>query len=233
MRTKTLLLTAALGAAGIASSMAQVYSANAVGYVNLSLGSGFTIIANPLNGTNNHLNTILPLPDTAAGTILYRFNPLTQGYVTATFFGSEDGGWFSDSPANLILNPGEGAFIRVEGPTPLNITFVGEVPQGNLSHNIQANFSIQASEVPQALPVGPAQTSPTVATLGFPATEGDIIYVFDSATQGYKVYSYFADFGWSSGVPGSTVDGPVIPVGTGFFVDKVATTAWSRNFTVN
>ena len=47
MRTKTLLLTAALSAAGIASSMAQVYSVNAVGYVNTPLVTGFNLISNP------------------------------------------------------------------------------------------------------------------------------------------------------------------------------------------
>src|SRR5688572_12147371 len=89
MRTKTLLIAAALGGASIASSMAQVYSANAVGYVNLSLGAGYTIIANPLNGTNNNLNTILPLPDSADGTQIYRFNPVTQEYTISAFFGGE------------------------------------------------------------------------------------------------------------------------------------------------
>ena len=47
MRTKTLLLTAALAAAGVVSSMAQVYSVNSVGYVNLTLPNGFSMIANP------------------------------------------------------------------------------------------------------------------------------------------------------------------------------------------
>ena len=41
MRTKTLLLTAALCAAGIATSKAQVYSVNAVGYVNTALVKAF------------------------------------------------------------------------------------------------------------------------------------------------------------------------------------------------
>ena len=50
MRTKTLLLTAALSAAGIATSMAQVYSANAVGYVNKLIPTGFSMIANPVFG---------------------------------------------------------------------------------------------------------------------------------------------------------------------------------------
>src|SRR6478672_7317898 len=46
MRTKTLLLTAALAAVGVSSSMAQVYSVNVVGYVNKSVPKGFYMLAN-------------------------------------------------------------------------------------------------------------------------------------------------------------------------------------------
>ena len=42
MRTKTLLLTAVLGLASAATSMAQVYSANVVGYVNEPYPTGLS-----------------------------------------------------------------------------------------------------------------------------------------------------------------------------------------------
>src|SRR5688500_15579957 len=61
MRTKTLLLTAALSAAGIATSMAQapVYSVNAVGYVNTPLVPGYNLISNPLdNKTGNDIQNL-------------------------------------------------------------------------------------------------------------------------------------------------------------------------------
>jgi hypothetical protein len=76
MRTKTLLLTAALSAAGVATSMAQgaVYSVNAVGYVNTPLVAGFNLVSNPLNNTAANGNTIESLfagvPD---GTQVYKF----------------------------------------------------------------------------------------------------------------------------------------------------------------
>jgi hypothetical protein len=58
MRTKTLLLTAALCAAGIATSKAQVYSVNAVGYVNTSLLKGFNLVSNPLDNKATDGNKI-------------------------------------------------------------------------------------------------------------------------------------------------------------------------------
>ena len=53
MRTKTLLLTAFVGALGFTAAQAQVYSVNAVGYVNKSIPAGFSIVANPLNNGEN------------------------------------------------------------------------------------------------------------------------------------------------------------------------------------
>jgi len=234
MRTKTLLLTAALGAASIASSMAQVYSANAVGYVNLSLPAGYSLISNPLIGTNNHLNTILPLPNSADGTVIYRFKPSIQNYGNPIQF-IEGFGWYvPDELASFLdLPPGEGVFILPSGPTPLNVTFVGEVPQGNLAHAVPSNFSIQASEVPQALPIGQDNAA---GTLQFPAVDGDVVYIFDSSTQSYKEpYGFIEGFGWySENADNPGPNGPVIPVGTSFFVSKFgASTTWDRQFSVN
>src|SRR6185369_11188893 len=81
MRTKTLLLTAALVGAGIASSMAQaVYSVNAVVYVNLSLTNGYSMIANPLNNGSNALSQILPnVPD---GATILKFDASQQKFST-------------------------------------------------------------------------------------------------------------------------------------------------------
>src|ERR1035441_2625923 len=65
MRTKTLLIAAAALAVGVASSMAQTYSQNVVGYYNVTVAAGqYYILANQLiNGsdpaqTNNDINTV-------------------------------------------------------------------------------------------------------------------------------------------------------------------------------
>ena len=58
MRTKALILTAFVGALGIAGASAQVYSVNAVGYVNKSIPAGFSIVANPLNNGGNKVSEV-------------------------------------------------------------------------------------------------------------------------------------------------------------------------------
>src|SRR5256885_410376 len=67
MRTKTLLSTAALLAAGLATSMAQssnVYSLNVVGYVNAPVITGYNFAANPFDTSDglNKASTVYPNP---------------------------------------------------------------------------------------------------------------------------------------------------------------------------
>jgi hypothetical protein len=222
MRTKALLLAAAVMAVGASTLTAQVYSANAVGYVNLSLPTGFSIIANPLDNTNNELNTLLA--GAPVGTRVYRFDAPTQNYISSSKIPP---GW----APNLTFDPGEGFFIDVAAP--LNVTFVGEVPQGNLNNPLTGGnaFQIKSSQVPQALPLGrPSAVNPT---LEFPAAAGDRVYTFDNLT-GYTSYTYNANpiLGWL-GPNNNGGDGPTIPVASGFFLQRAGTTDWARTFSVN
>jgi hypothetical protein len=215
MRTKTLLLTAAVGAAGVATSMAQVFSVNAVGYVNVTVKKGLAMIANPLNATDNKVSTLLgtSLPD---GTTVYKFNAATSQYeVNGLNFGS----W--DLP-NQTLAPGEGAFISNPGPADITLTFVGEVPQGSLQNAVPKGFSIKSSQVPQA---GALDTD-----LKFPIAEDDTVYKWNTTAQNYDPYSF--SFGTWSG-PGGGTTAPQIGVGESFFVSSAAGGSWNRTFSVN
>ncbi len=205
MRTKTLLITAALSAAGAATAMAQVYSVNAVGYINLSVPAGFSIIANQLDaGTGNNVLSKLftSVPD---GTIIYEYS--NGGYNISTFaFGSWD--------VDQTLAPGQAAWINNPNTAAITVTFVGNVPQGSLSQQIPAGFSLQSSQVPQS---GALDT-----VLGYPAAEGDIIYRY--AGGGYTISTY-AFGAWD------TV--PTPNVGEGFWVNTQTAKSWTRNFSVN
>ncbi len=203
MRTKTLLLTAALGVAGVASSMAQVYSVNAVGYVNLTIPKGFSIVANPLNASANTISALFAsAPD---GTTIYKYNNATGKYAINSFsFGQWDN-------ASDTLTPGQGAFISVLS-TYTN-TFVGEVMQGSLTNAIAKGFSIISSQVPQ--------TGKLSTDLGYAAKEGDTVYKFSNATSKY-VQSNFSFGSWDTE--------PTINVGEGFFISTTAATVWTRTF---
>jgi len=224
MRTKALLLTAAIGAAGIATSMAQVYSVNAVGYVNQSIPLNtastitYALVANPLNGTNNNIATILGAGSgVPVGTQLFKF---TGGVFESaeTYFGA--GFW---DPGTAVLKPGEGFFLLLDNAAssnPTTITFVGEVPQGNLTNSVPNGYSIQASQVPQAGAVS--------ATLGLNPSVGSQLFVWNVALQRYDdAYTYFGAGFWDPSEP-------VIPVAGAFFLlNPEASFSWGRTFSVN
>jgi len=210
MRTKSLLFAAALSLAGVASAVAQnnVYSVNAVGYVNLTMPKGFFSIANPLNSTNNTVKSLISgVPDFSA---VYKWNG--NGFDVSTY---AFGNW---SAPNMTLNPGEGAFFSNAGSGPVTLTFVGEVLQGNLVNNIATGFSMKGSQVPQTA---------TVTAMGLNAAAGltdfDAVYKWNGTS--YDTYTY-AFGNWA---PAS----PTINVGEAFFISAQKPIAWARTFSVN
>jgi hypothetical protein len=212
MRTKTLLLTAALGGAMTTAAMAQVYSQNVVGYVNRALPAGYSMIANPLINGNNDLDVILPsVPD---GTTIFKFDAALGRFSDLAPQFVDGFGWF---PSGSSLVPGEGAFILL--PQATTLTFVGEVAQGTLSQNVPAGYSIAASQVPQSVGLD---------AMDFPANDGDTIFFFDNALQRFSDQTpQFVDgFGWFPTVPTPAV-------AESFFVLKTAARQWTRTFSVN
>jgi len=221
MRTKTLLLTAALSAAGVASSMAQgtVFSVNAVGYVNTTVGPKFSLIANPLTASDNSINTLFKTG--IQGTIppgfqVFRFSG-TAGFSGAAF-DDLDGNFLPASVASQAILPGEGVFVRNPSTSPVTITFVGEVSQGTLANAYPKGFSIKASQVPQA---------GKVDALGFVGNDGDSIFQFDNTKQAYTSSSF--DGLSNAWLPAT----PNLQVGEGFFLKAVAAGSWNRTFSVN
>ena len=150
--------------------MAQVYSVNVVGYVNITVPAGkLMILANPLNNGANGIDAVLPLPESGDSAIVYRFDPVGQTFRDAiSFFGGV--GWLSGTDPNPTLVPGEGFFIQAPNGTALNLTFVGEVPQGNLSYPLAGNgrLTLVGSMVPQENYVG---DSTQAGSMLFPAAD--------------------------------------------------------------
>jgi hypothetical protein len=218
MRTKTLLLTAALSAAGVASSMAQgtVFSVNAVGYVNTTLKPKFNLVSNPLDAADNSIAKLFA--GVPPGTQVYKFDPATAKFTIAAF--DDISNQFEPPSAGALqVAPGEGVFIRNPGTTDLTVTFVGEVKQGSLSNPIPKGLSIKASQVPQ--------DGKITTDLGFPGKPGDQVFKFDPAGQKYTIFA-FDDLinAWSPSEP-------TIGVGEAFFVRKANADTWTRTFNVN
>jgi len=229
MRIKTLLLTAALTAIGSAAVMAQtnVYSLNAVGYVNVSLVKGFNMIADQLQSTNNTISNLL---NDAAGTYdgLTVYKWTGSGFQTDTANSAIYPNNWQNSGV-ITLNPGEAAWIKT--PAAMTITFVGTVPTGNLTVNLAGAgaFSMVSSMVPQA---GDLATN-----LGYTNfNDGDKIFVFNPATQAYQTFNV----SFAAGNTGYNQDfvntgDPVLAVGQGFWYQTAKTapaTVWTRSFSI-
>ena len=215
MRTKTLLLAAALSAAGIISSVAQsnVYSINVVGYVNRDCtGNGaFTLLANPLDSGTNTLNGVLAAALPANSKVL-KWNG--TGFTTYQRTAS---GWLPPSAGTVTVNPGEGFFVQTPNPSAaVPITFVGNVLQGSLTNNYPLLFNLSGNLFPD---------SGTLTSLGMTPPANDKILLWNGV--GYTTYTKTAS-GW---LPPA---GPSINVADGFFVNTPAGTfSWVRNVTVN
>jgi hypothetical protein len=217
MRTKTLLLSAAVGAAGLLAANAQVYSVNSVGYVNITVPTGFSMLANPLDTANNDLAAVLAsVPD---GTTVYYYDTTVGGFLSKTY-DELDGNWLPTSPA-FPFAPGNGVFIRNTTASPFTLTFVGEVKQGSLSTALPSGFSIVGSQVPQ---------QGTLSALAFPAVDGATVYryVNDGNGGGAYVSSTYdeLDGNW---LPTE----PTVNVGEAFWARMPSAASWARNFSVN
>jgi hypothetical protein len=223
MRTKALLLAAAFAAAGVATSMAQVYSVNAVGYVNVSIPNGFSMGSNPLNAADNSVTALFKntTPALPGGFKVFVFK--NGGFLPAAQWDDLDSVFIPAATAAELITPGNGVFVFNPGSTALTLTFVGEVSQGTLSNPLPKGFSIKANMVPQA-------GAPD--SFGLPAQGGDKVFVYDTTAKGYKSWQFDdLDNVWLS----SSGNGlPSIAVGQAFFLFRaVSAGSWNRTFNVN
>jgi len=231
MRTKTILLGAAIVAAGALSSMAQsnVFSLNTVGYYTLSLSHGFQVIANQLDadgtGTNNTLLSTLGtnLPN---GSKIFVFSGGVFS-ANATWAAATTHWIGGTNAAATVMQPGQAFFLQIPAAAtlPVNLTIVGNVLGTNgvtntFSTPYPAGFSLVASKVPVA---GGVTTG-----LGFSPNNGDFAFQFNPATQAYggkHTYSTNTHL-WVGGEPTNAVGGALMLNG------KLSTGAWVQNFII-
>ena len=215
---KIFLLTVLLFGITFFSYSQSSVSSNVVGYVQLSLNQGWSMIANPfLIDGNSSNNTVVAVLGTnfPVETTVYSFN---NGAYAApiTYFGPSIG-WLGNTNdiANSLI-PGRGIFVKI--PEATTIIFYGDVPQGNLSIPYIAGFNIISSPTAQG---GKIETD-----LEYSPITGDLFYQFVSG-GGYKAaQSYFGPiYGWLGFEPD-------IAIGEAFFLQAKTNGVWTRNFII-
>lgn len=224
MRTKSLLAMAAALAAGVVAASAQsnVYSLNIVGYVNQTIPSGYSLIANPLSsGATNGANEILPLTDTSVFLTWTGTSFDYRSYDTG-FGGWIDAGQNPSTPPSLP--PGKGFFFFNPNAAFTN-TWVGTVVPGPGSTNslsLPSGYSLVGSVLPVA---GAAITA---APVNLPLIDTSVILKWTGTA--YQYYSYDTGFGgWIDAGQNPTVE-PGYTVGQGFFFfNPGAPTPWTQS----
>jgi hypothetical protein len=161
MRTKTLALSTLLGALGTASSLVaqtNVYSVNAVGYINVSLPPGYSVFTCPLIcSPNNQLNTLFPPPASLPPNTPAPLYNLDMTVFSGGHFGIGDsisysGGW--NNGGTITVNPGQAVWANNPnhiGGASMNVTIVGTVPQNgqyNMTNTLIPGYNLVGSIVP-------------------------------------------------------------------------------------
>jgi hypothetical protein len=219
MRTKTLLLSGVVAALSGACAMAQVYSLNAVGYINVTCPPGFSIIANQLNTTNNNISPLLDSQLLDGGHTfveIFKYNAASSTFASFTVSGAAT--WSSPGVTSTTMNPGEAVYIYNPFLTNFTLTFVGTVMQGSLTNTLIQGFNLVSSIVPQA---GALDTA-----LGVVPNTFDEVFLSSGGS--------LASDTWN-GVAWSTGSAPVIAVGAGFYyyTPSASGLSWVRTFNVN
>jgi hypothetical protein len=224
MRTRTLLLAAALTAAGIASSVAQsnVYSINVVGYYNKTIAPGKKeMVGVSLKSDNTTLRTLIKgVPD---GTQYFHWTG--TGFQGSIYEVDPGPPVVADWGTDFALPLGGGGFLQNNSANPLTITFVGEVVQGLSTNALPGGVGglIKASIIPQS---GALATA-----LQMPQQDGGQVLRWSQTAPvnpGYLLYQNEFDgavFSWSPSEP-------TVGVGESFFSRGGVPMNWVRNFTV-
>jgi hypothetical protein len=209
---------AALVVASTGLSNAQIFSVNAVGYINVTVKPGFNLIANQLFAQDNSIGSLFKNFDggVVPGTTIYK---LVDGkFLTATW-DDLDNQYVPESTAAELTLPGDGVFVYLPGSREKVLTFVGEVLQGEVCTEIPSGYSIKSSAIPQTLDFN---------ALNFPGSPGDKVFRFNARTASFQMFQFDeVENRWPDTMPDIPVGEAVMVLRMGPAVD------WCRTFFVN
>lgn len=196
------------------------YSTGVVGYVNVQLTNGYTLVANPLRTANDTLTNLIRFPP--EGTRVYVWDVTDQVFFPPSVYHASPPGWTAD----YDLPVGRG-FV-VFAPVTFTNTFVGEVLQGWLTNFVAGDnkLSLLGNKVPDSGPISSA--------LGFPRIDGAHAHSYSRITQAFEeVCTYFDGFGWFDPKGESGPGGPICEPAEAFFIRNPGPpTNWIRHFIV-
>jgi hypothetical protein len=223
MRTKTLLIAVAALAIGVASSMAQTYSQNVVGYINLNLTNGYNLFGNQLDldgkGTNNTVGGVFGTNLSVNSQVL-AWQPGSGTYASIIWAKGKSGlGWSGDTNViNKALSVGQGVFVKITNNIVL--TEVGNVIQGTNVTPLISGYNLISFVTPIS---GAIQTN-----LSYAPSPNDKVMKWNPATQGYDISTYSkgkSGYSWSPSQP-------VINVGDAIFLSTTNPAAWTNIFNI-
>jgi len=190
--------------AGLVSSNAQVYSANVVGYANVTFAgaAGYTLVANPFDdGNGNQSSNLLSTLPNKSQVITWN----GTGYNTAIT--KSGGAW----PSSVSLPPGTGFFVKngIASSPPVTNTFVGSVIvniSASETNTLSSGYTLAGSVIPYAADA----TIDTNINLGVVLANKSQLIDWNTGTQLFDTADTKA-----GGVFGSPFN---ISVGQGFFI---------------
>jgi hypothetical protein len=210
----------------------NVYSLNAVGYINVTVEPGFNMISCPLQASpDNTINTLL-----TNGAGAYKKFQFWKWAPAGTPAGGVSGGYTEDIGSGSgwlnkgveTLNPGEAGWLFNPGGSAVTVTFVGQVPTGTLSVPLQPGaFTMISSPLP---------TSGNIVTntlMNFTnATKKDQAWVWTESSAGTGSYTESIATGAATWLGGN--DPAQTQVGGGFWYlnNTGSTNYWVENFSV-
>jgi hypothetical protein len=154
--------------------MAQLH---AVGFVNLTVGAGYGMIACP----------IITYPDNTIGTLLnngdavYFYNPATGVFDVDKALPVGDGGTTNANGwlfgGTNVLAPGAACWFQNTQSNAVTFTFVGTIPAGSLTNTLVPGYNLVSSILPTS---GDLCTNSLLSLTNY--NEGDAIYTFSGGS---------------------------------------------------
>ncbi|HBV30978.1 MAG TPA: hypothetical protein DEB49_00880, partial [Verrucomicrobiales bacterium] len=182
------------------------YAARALGYVTLTVPSGYSLVANPMSNGGNRVSDIFP--SAPSGSTLSKFNAVTGKWEANTFTDA----W---SQPGMTLAPGEGAVFNNVGAA-FDVVLAGFTPWAETTLGIPAGKSVVSPRL--------AKGGLLSSRLGLPMVNGLKVELLNNGTGKYDAYTV-GDGAWSP------IE-PAVALGQAFIVTAPNAIDWTHDPTI-